>query len=141
MDDILVYSPTMASHLEHLHTVLSLLQQHSLFVKTSKCSFVQTRLEYLGHLISAKGVATDPAKTEAMLTWPRPTNVTELRGFLGLTGYYRKFVRGYGILAKPLSNLLKKNAFEWFEAAEQAFFQLKRAMVSTPGLALPNFQK
>jgi hypothetical protein len=92
MDDILIYSPTLADHAQHLATVLQILQDNEFYVKTSKCSFAQTELEYLGHIVSAQGVATDPKKTQAMQEWPRPTNVTELRGFLGLTGYYRKFV-------------------------------------------------
>jgi hypothetical protein len=105
MDEILVYSKTMDEHLEHLKLVFNTLQDNKLFAKMSTCSFAQSQLEYLGHIISDKGVATDPAKTAAMLKWPIPTTVTELRGFLGLTGYYRKFVKVYRVIAKPLTML------------------------------------
>ena len=141
MDDILVFSLTLADHLEHLQSVFNILKENQLFVKESKCVFAQQSLEYLGHIISDKGVATDPANTEAMVQWPTPTNVTELRGFLGLTGYYRKFVRNYGLLAKPLTVILKKQAFSWSTAAQQAFQHMKEAMINTPVLALPNFFK
>lgn len=103
LDDILIYSPTLESHVEHLAVVMSKLREHQLLLKQSKCSFAQHQLEYLGHIISDTGVATNPAKTTAMLNWPAPTTITELRGFLGLTGYYRRFVKNYGLLAKPLT--------------------------------------
>lgn len=140
MDDILVYSKSLPDHVKHLQIVFHLLQKHQLFSKLSKCHFAASQLEYLGHIISDKGVATDPAKTQAMLHWPTPTSVIELRGFLGLTGYYRKFVKHYGILAKPLTNLLQQHkAFVWTEQAQHAFDALKQAMSTTPVLVLPDF--
>ena len=121
--------------------VLEILRQRQLFAKMSKCSFAQSELEYLGHIISAHGVSTDPEKTKAMLQWPVPSNVTELRGILGFTGYYRKHVKNYGIIVKPLTQLLKKKAFQWNPQAQHAFEQLKLAMSSTPVLVLPDFTK
>ena len=140
LDDILIYSPSLDTHLSHLDQVFAKLREHKLYMKASKCSFAQHQLEYLGHIISDEGVSTDPSKTSAMLQWPTPVSVTELRGFLGLTGYYRRFVKNYGVLAKPLTQLLKKNQFVCSSTTQQAFDLLKQAMATTPVLALPNFQ-
>ncbi|XP_019257158.1 PREDICTED: uncharacterized protein LOC109235483 [Nicotiana attenuata] len=96
-DDILVYSSSLEEHLQHLRLVFGLLLQHQLLAKKSKCVFVAQRVEYLGHYISAQGVSTDPRKIEAVQSWPEPQSVTQLRGFLGLTGYYSRFIRGYGV--------------------------------------------
>ena len=140
LDDILIYSKTMADHIQHLQEVLEILRANQLYLKASKCSFGQNSLEYLGHIISAQGVATDPTKTQAMIQWPVPTTFIELRAFLGLTGYYRKFVKHYGIIAKPLTAILRHKEFMWSDQAQQAFQTLKQAMTSTPVLALPDFQ-
>uniref|UniRef100_A0ACD5ZQ37 Uncharacterized protein n=1 Tax=Avena sativa TaxID=4498 RepID=A0ACD5ZQ37_AVESA len=139
MDDILFYSLSLPEHVKHLSEVLKLLREAQVFVKESKCSFACDSLEYVGHIISAAGVATNPKKTQAMIDWPQPTIVTELRGFLGLTGYYRKFVRNYAIITKPLTTLPKKKGFEWSDKATEAFQALKQDMVSTPVLRWPDF--
>jgi hypothetical protein len=138
-DDILIYSSTWGEHLQHVRLILQTLRHNKLAVKQSKCSFGASSINYLGHIISNGVVAMDPAKVEAVQEWPRPTTVKALRGFLGLTGYYRKFIQNYGLVARPLTQLLKKEAFTWNTNAEQAFITLKQALVEGPALQLPNF--
>jgi hypothetical protein len=138
-DDILIYRKTWTNHLNHVDQVLRLLSQHQLFLKQSKCSFGASEVEYLGHLVGKDGVRVDPRKIEAMKDWPHPKTLKILRGFLGLTGYYRKFVKNYGKIAAPLMALLKKNSFTWTLVASQAFQTLKTAMCTTLVLALPDF--
>nr|XP_027102942.1 uncharacterized protein LOC113724214 [Coffea arabica] len=140
-DDILVYSPTLEEHLNHVTEVLDILRQHQLYAKRSKCSFAQKQVEYLGHITTAEGVRADPKKIDSMIQWPKPENTRQLKGFLGLTGYYRKFVKGYGAIAKPLTTFLKKDGFNWGGEAEEAFQKLKLAMCSTPVLAFPDFSQ
>jgi len=127
--------------LEHLQITLGVLRHHTLYAKKSKCTFGVREVDYLGHVISAQGVATDPSKIVAVKEWPAPTTVKQLRGFLGLTGYYRRFVKHYRQISKPLTDLLRKNAFHWDDSTQQTFEQLKTAMVTAPVLALPNFSK
>lgn len=140
-DDILIYSVTWADHLRHLRAVLDTLQQHWLFVKRSKCAFGVSSISYLGHIITESCVAMDPAKVQAVRDWPQPRSVQAVRGFLGLTGYYRKFVRDYGTIAAPLIALLKKEGFLWNDDATTAFQALKTAITSASVLVLPDFTK
>ncbi|XP_062109432.1 uncharacterized protein LOC133820560 [Humulus lupulus] len=139
--DILIYSNSVQEHVDHLRVVLSLLQEHQFFVKGSKCKFFQTTIDYLGHLVSAQGVCADPAKISAMVDWPIPKTIKQLRGFLGLTGYYRRFVAHYATIAAPLTEMLKKDCFMWTPAAATAFATLKTEMTNTPVLRLPDFSK
>lgn len=100
MDDILVYNKTMDDHLVHLQQVLQILQENSFLLKKSKCMFGQQSLEYLGHIVSRNGVTTEPPKISAVSNWTIPKTIKQLRGFLGLTGYYRRFIKHYGLLSK-----------------------------------------
>jgi hypothetical protein len=111
-------------------------------VKQSKCSFAKNSIDYLGHVISASGVSTNPSKIQAIYQWPIPKNIKQLRSFLGLAGYYHKFVRNFGVISKPLTELLKKDTlFSWTSQHDAAFTALQLALVSAPVLALPNFAK
>jgi hypothetical protein len=110
-DDIIIYSKACPSYLSHVNQVLHLLSKHQLFLKQSKCVFGASEVEYLGHIVSNDGFHVDPKKIESMQDWPRPKTLNSLHGFLGLTKYYRKFVRNYGKITTPLTSLLKKNTF------------------------------
>jgi hypothetical protein len=137
-----VFSPSFESHVEHLKQVFDWLWRDQWKLKKSKYSFARQSISYLGHMISADGLSTDPAKVRAVADWPVPSNIRELYGFLSLAGYYRKFVRHFGILAKPLTKLLKKDqVFVWTPAHDEAFSLLKVALCSAPVLDLPDFNR
>ncbi|GKD69912.1 reverse transcriptase [Tanacetum coccineum] len=140
-EDIFVYSRDIEEHAKHLERVLHTMQSRQLYAKMSKCVFGTTQVEYLGHVISGEGVSTDVSKVKAMQDWPVPVNIKKLRGFLGLTGYYRRFIKNYASISKPLTALLKKNAFKWSQQAQEAFEDLKKAMMNAHVLALPNFEE
>lgn len=150
LDDILIYSKTKEEHLEHLEKVLKILQEKQLFAKGSKCDLFKTRVSFLGFIINKGMISTDPSKIEAMVKWAEPTNVRELRSFLGLCNFYRKFVKDYAKIAKPLTNILQSTQFEerfgrkftktapiTLGPEEKAAFQaLKDAMAKAPCLAI-----
>ncbi|XP_074324186.1 putative mitochondrial protein AtMg00860 [Apium graveolens] len=138
-DDILIYSRSLAAHVTHLRVVLQLMTEHQLYAKHIKCLFGQQKLEYPGHIISSEGVSTDSDKIAVMKHWRTPSNIKQLRGFLGLTGYYRRFIKGYREISRLLTQLLKKNSFFWNQDATAAFENLKYAMTSAPVLALPDY--
>jgi hypothetical protein len=140
-DDILIYRKSWEDHVRHVDKVLQLLKEQQLYSKPSKCFIGVKEVEYLGHFVSHEGVKVYPNKIKAMMDWLIPKTLKNLRGFLGLTGYYRKFVWNYGRIATPLTTLTKKDAFSWTPEATKAFEQLKEVMCKAPVLTTPNFTK
>ena len=139
IDDILVYSGSSEEHSEHLRIVLQTLRERQFYAKLSKCQFWLDRVAFLGHVISAEGVSVDPQKIEAVVNWKPPKNVSEVRSFLGLAGYYRKFVEGFSKIAAPLTKLTRKDVkYDWVDACQKSFDELKGRLTSAPVLALPN---
>ncbi|MCH85308.1 hypothetical protein A2U01_0006152, partial [Trifolium medium] len=120
---------SLEDHLQHLELVLNCLLANTFYVKLSKCLFYQESIEYLGHIVSSQGVHVDPSKLEAMVKLPIPTTVKQLRGFLGLIGYYHRFIANYASIATPLTDLLRHDAFAWTDSAASAFTALKQAMI------------
>lgn len=143
-DDILIYSSSWPEHIKHVSIVLRLLLKNQFAANRKKSVFGQQKIEYLGHVISEGGVSMDPVKVASILQWPTPKSVKGVRAFLGLTGYYRRFIRNYGLIAKPLTSLLKKEAatkFQWDASAQKAFEGLQQALVTAPVLTMPDFSK
>ncbi|GKA36214.1 retrovirus-related pol polyprotein from transposon 17.6 [Tanacetum coccineum] len=140
-DDLLVYSTTLTAHLEHLECVLTCLQEHQFYVKRSKCVFGAATLEYLGHIISKHGVEMDPKKISGVREWHVPQSQRQVRGFLGLAGYYQRFIKGYATLAVPLTDLLRNDGFKWEDREYEAFEALKQRLSDAPVLGLPDFNK
>ncbi|GJS22119.1 putative reverse transcriptase domain-containing protein [Tanacetum coccineum] len=138
IDDILIYSKNEKEHEEHLKAILELLKKEELYAKFSKCEFWIPRVQFLGHVIDRQGIHVDPAKIESIKDWASPKTPTEIRQFLGLAGYYRRFIEGFSKIAKPMTKLTqKKVAFEWGDKQEAAFQTLKTKLCSAPILALP----
>ncbi|KAL0559468.1 hypothetical protein IC582_004079 [Cucumis melo] len=139
IDDILIYSKTEAEHEEHLHQVLETLRANKMYAKFSKCEFWLKKVTFLGHVVSSEGVSMDLAKIEAVTNWPRPSIVSEIRSFLGLAGYYRRFVEDFSRIVSPLTQLTKKGTpFVWSPACESSFQELKQMLVTAPVLTVPD---
>ena len=139
IDDILVYSRDEEEHANHLRLVLQTLREKQLYAKFNKCEFWLDQVVFLGHIVSGEGIKVDSKKIEAVLNWEPPKNVPELRSFLGLAGYYRRFVKGFSIIATPLTKILRKHVeYKWTEACQSSFEQLKAKLTTTPVLASPS---
>jgi len=142
LDDILIYSRTLAEHKQHVRQVLELLRENRLYANAKKCSFFKESVSFLGHVVSGDGISMEEDKVRAIKEWPAPTNVSGVRSFLGLAGYYRKFVKHFSHIASPLSELLQKDRkFEWKEPQQNAFDTLKTAICSAPILVSPDDTK
>ncbi|KAL2240784.1 UNVERIFIED_CONTAM: Transposon Tf2-12 polyprotein [Sesamum indicum] len=139
IDDILVYSKDRDEHEQHLRIILQILKEKELYAKLSKCEFWVNQVVFLGHVVSGDGVMPDPSKVKAITEWRVPKNATEVRSFLGLARYYRRFVEGFSIIAGPLTKLLRKGVeFQWTEQCQQSFDELKKRLTSNPILVLPS---
>jgi hypothetical protein len=139
LDDILIFSRTPEEHMQHLQQVLEALEKHELYVGVSKCAFGQSSVGFLGHIVSGAGIQPDPAKVAAVREWPTPKNVKDVRSFLGLTGYYRRFVRQYSARALALTELTKSDVpWRWSDKQQASFDALKSALCSAPVLVLPD---
>lgn len=139
LDDIVVFSNTISQHLDRLEEVLQRLEAANLKLKPTKCELFKKEVKYLGHVVSAEGVKTDPDKIKAIREWPTPTCTSELRAFLGTGSYYRRFVKGFAEIARPLNVLTGKNVpFEWHADAEQAFQDIKQKLIESPVLGYPD---
>jgi hypothetical protein len=142
IDDILIYSKNEEEHAEHLRLVLQKLREHKLYAKRSKCEFWLKEVSFLGHVVSNGGIAVDPSKVNDVLSWKPPTDVTKIRSFPGLAGYYRRFIEGFSKLAKPMNVLLEKNAkFVWSDKCQASFDELKKRLTTAPVLNLPDLSK
>ncbi|KAI3672993.1 hypothetical protein L6452_39099 [Arctium lappa] len=138
IDDILIYSRTEKEHEQHLQAVLSLLKREKLYAKFSKCEFWLREVQFLGHVVTQEGIKVDPTKVDAIKRWEPPRTPSEVRSFLGLAGYYRRFIQDFSRIATPLTSLTKKGVkFEWKPAQEEAFEVLKEKLSTAPILTLP----
>ena len=142
IDDVLIFSHTIEEHIDHIRKVLERLRNANLKLKPVKCHFLRQSLEYLGHIITPSGLKPNPKQLEAVQEFPVPTCVTQVRQFLGLTSYYRRFIKGFAEVASPLHSLTKKNVeFVWNRECQLAFDLLKQKLTTAPVLVYPNFDQ
>ncbi|MFN7692899.1 MAG: reverse transcriptase family protein, partial [Burkholderiales bacterium] len=158
LDDIIIFSKSPQEHARHLRAVLSLLREQKMYVKMTKCTFNKAELNFLGHVVTRHGIKADPAKVSTVTQWPIPTDVSQVRSFLGLANYFRRYIQGYASIAAPLHDLTKEPVpplkpdkrakgntasvpWQWSARHDIAFARLKKALTDAPVLALPDFSK
>jgi hypothetical protein len=142
IDDILVHSESEEEHEEHLRLALQKLREQRLYTKLCKCEFWMKKVAFLGHIISKGGISVDPSKVQDVLSWNVPMSVGDIRSFLGLAGYYRRFIKGFSKRSNPMTELLEKDKkFEWTSACEASFQELKKRLTTAPILVMPNMEK
>jgi hypothetical protein len=142
IDDILIYSKNCEDHKRHLRTVLEKLRAHQLYAKLSKCEFWLEKIAFLRDILTAEGIEVDPSKVEAVSKWRQPSNVSEVLSFLGMAGYYRRFIKGFSSIARPMTELLKKDyKFVWTPKCEGSFQIIKEKLTTAPVLTLPNIHR
>jgi hypothetical protein len=142
IDDILVYSRNEEEHEKHLKLVLQKLRDNQLYAKFSNCEFWLKEVSFLAHVITGRGIAVDPGKVRDVLNWEPPTTVSEIRSFLGLARYYRRFIEGFSKMVKPLTSLLEKDKkFIWSEACQNNFDELRKRLTTAPILVMPDIHK
>jgi ribonuclease HI len=142
LDDIVAHSKSFEEHLQHLRKAFDILRKNKLYAKRSKCSFCKSSIEYCGYIVSSKGITTQLKKIQAIKDWPTPTNVADIRSFLGLCGFYHKFIKNFAKLTLPISELLKKETkFKWSDECQQAFEKIKEEFQKANTLAFPDPDK
>ena len=142
IDDILIYSNSQEEHKEHLKIILQKLREHKLFAKFSKCDFFKDKIQYLGHVVTKEGISVDPEKIRAIEYWAVPKDVTDVRSFMGITGYYWRFIEGFSRIENLITSLQKKGKkFDWNQKCEQRFKKLKTLLTSAPILRIADPNK
>jgi hypothetical protein len=142
IDDILIYSKSQEDHEHHLWIILGRLRVHQLYAKFSKCKFWLEKIAFHGHILTAEGIEVDPFKVEVVSKWKQPSSISEIRSFLGMAGYYCRFIKRFSSIAKPLTELLKKeNKFVWTPKCEESFQDIKKKLITSPVLTLPDIHQ